>query len=131
MEPNRKAIVESYISEMHPTMVDRAQTTRFNVFLLHCKVLLPILTESHPFGFAIRHVPPHNDMELLLHLRNFVHKLCARLEKYQKRGIVVEDAPKRVDFLFVAFPWWTCLIQKTFSKRERESDSLCRNLHLR
>jgi hypothetical protein len=25
----------------------------------------------------------------------------------------MEDAPTRVDFLFVAFPWWMCLIQKT------------------
>jgi hypothetical protein len=64
------------------------------------------LTESHPFGVAapIRHVLPHNDMELLLQLRNFVRKLCARLEKYQKRGIVVEDDHTRVDFLFVVFP---------------------------
>jgi hypothetical protein len=67
-------------------------------------VAADLVTESHLFGVAIRHVLPHNDMELLLQLHNYVHELCARLEKYQKRGIVMEDAPTRVDFLFVAFP---------------------------
>ena len=82
-------------------------------------VAADLVTESHPFGVAIRHVLPHNDMELLLQLHNFVHKLCARLEKYQKRGIVVEDAPTRRGFPIRSISLMDVFDPEDFFLRER------------
>lgn len=98
MEPMRKAFVQSYMRHYSPAIEHFSSDSAKEKVGRIRSAMRGVAAELGDSYFCRGIYFRQQEKELCLQFHNFVYKLVKRLEKYQKRGIIVQDAPDTSNF---------------------------------